>query len=251
MINGNGNGNGGGPACSALPDLGSDLTISLPFGGGQLTAIRDITKGIPNDCTLTFSLLVQLPPLLASLGCFLKLLDVMAKLKEFVDKFTGFATNPTQAGEVVSAAGELVGALGKVAPCFPGTPAVVLDFKNMICDILRLIANLLRCMLQFLSSINDFQAKIDLGTAEDNPALLDVLKCAQDNSQLTAAHVLAALGPILPLIEAVKPLGEFAEIELDLPDLSTIHGDDDITDTIEQLEAAAVALEQVVEGICG
>ena len=47
------------PACSEirLPKP-SKLKIALPMGG-TLSAITDVSKGIPNDCSMSFSLLVQ------------------------------------------------------------------------------------------------------------------------------------------------------------------------------------------------
>src|SRR5262249_48627704 len=44
------------------------LKVSLP-GGGTLKAFSDLSKGIPTDCALTFSLLMQIGPFLASIEC--------------------------------------------------------------------------------------------------------------------------------------------------------------------------------------
>ena len=59
--------------CPKLPEVSDDLQITLPFGGA-MKAIRDISQGIPNDCTMTFNLLTQLQPLLGGMDSVLKML---------------------------------------------------------------------------------------------------------------------------------------------------------------------------------
>ena len=54
------------PACTevSLPPP-TQLKVQLP-GGATLSAFSDISKGIPTDCAMTFSLLVQIAPFLAA-----------------------------------------------------------------------------------------------------------------------------------------------------------------------------------------
>ena len=66
------------------------LKVQLP-SGGTLQAFTDVSKGIPTDCTLTFSLLLQLAPLLASMDCLLKILKL---LKPLIDAVTSPPPTP-------------------------------------------------------------------------------------------------------------------------------------------------------------
>src|SRR5450755_3811973 len=72
------------PDCDSLKiPQPQKLSVCLPFGG-SMQGIVDVTKAIPDDCSLTFSLLLQLPPLMASLGCFIKLLGLIKPLIEII-----------------------------------------------------------------------------------------------------------------------------------------------------------------------
>ena len=59
------------PACNliSLPPA-EPLRVRLP-NGGEFKAFADISKGIPNDCSLSLNLMVQLAPLLANMKCIL------------------------------------------------------------------------------------------------------------------------------------------------------------------------------------
>ena len=72
------------PPCSQLklPSV-SPLKIHLPTGG-TLSAFSDLSKGIPSDCSLTFSLLLQIAPFLASTECLLKVLGLIGPLVEVI-----------------------------------------------------------------------------------------------------------------------------------------------------------------------
>src|ERR1700683_549995 len=61
----------------------SPLKITLPTGG-TLSAFSDLSKGIPSDCSLTFSLMLQIAPFLGSIECLLKVLGLIGPLVESV-----------------------------------------------------------------------------------------------------------------------------------------------------------------------
>src|ERR1700674_4974257 len=72
------------PPCSEirLPKP-SPIKVTLP-GGGTLSAISDLSKGIPTDCAMTFSLLMQIGPFLASIECLVKVLKLIQPLIDVV-----------------------------------------------------------------------------------------------------------------------------------------------------------------------
>ena len=103
------------PTCDAikLPQP-QKLNLCLPFGG-SFQGIVDVTKAIPDDCSLTFSILLQLPPLMASLGCFIKILGL---LKPLVDIIGGLTALPPDAGRISGALPDFVKAGVDVVSCF-------------------------------------------------------------------------------------------------------------------------------------
>ena len=52
------------PLCLNLPKPAMP-TLTLPIGG-SLLGVADITRGIPTDCSMRFSLILQLAPIMAS-----------------------------------------------------------------------------------------------------------------------------------------------------------------------------------------
>jgi hypothetical protein len=69
------------------------LSISLPLGG-TLPAVGDFTKGIPDDCSLSFSLLLQLGPFLGAFECLFRTMALVAPLVQVVQ---GLPTPPFEA----------------------------------------------------------------------------------------------------------------------------------------------------------
>ena len=59
------------------------LTINLP-SGAALTSLSNIGQNIPNDCSLTFSLMLQIMPMMASMECVLKILKLLKPLSDAV-----------------------------------------------------------------------------------------------------------------------------------------------------------------------
>jgi len=52
------------PECTDIGfPMPSPLKITLP-SGDELKAFTDLSKGIPNDCSMTFNLMLQLAPFL-------------------------------------------------------------------------------------------------------------------------------------------------------------------------------------------
>src|SRR5262249_61874416 len=62
--------------------------IRLPTGG-SIKGIADLTKGIPSDCSLNFSLAVQLAPIMASIECLVKVLALIGPLIDVVKALPG------------------------------------------------------------------------------------------------------------------------------------------------------------------
>ena len=209
------------------------LTIHLPTGG-TLKAFADISKGIPNDCSMTLSLLLQIAPLLASLDCLLKILKL---LKPLIDVIQGLPFPPVDAiSKFVEAAKELVPCLG-----IP-TPTVIAPFVK---DILCLILKVLQCIVGQLKSIvnimSGLQIQLKVAIDSGNSELQNAIQCAQDNASTAAEHLNQSIEPIAALLELVAPLLSLAGQEpLQLPAIGSQ------TD-VESLQGVIATLEGVIE----
>lgn len=176
----------------------SPLKITLPMG--ELHALNDISKGIPNDCSMTFNLMLQLAPFLASITCLLRMLKL---LKPLVDIVTGLPKppSPTLLKDFADAAVEL-------APCF-AMPAMVIPFaKDIICFIRAVLA----CLLTQMKSVRDMMSGLALRieAAAGNDDMLATLQCAQQNAQNSAASLTQAIEPIGAIIQLASPVLQMA-----------------------------------------
>lgn len=179
------------------------LSISLP-SGGELKSIQDISRGVPTDCSLSFSLLLQISPILASMACILKMLAV---LKPLIDVVTGLTKLPPKVdpGEILD--------LGKAAEdliqhCFLMlTPAGMIPFLR---DILCLILAVLRCLLGEMKTIagimQGLTLQMNLAMESGNTDLQSALACAQQNAANSAQSTAQAIEPITAILDLLSPI---------------------------------------------
>src|SRR5579872_229015 len=157
------------PLCiGALPDP-KKLEIPLPFGGA-LKAITDMSKGLPKDCEIVHSLLIQVVPMLSSMECILRILKVIMALKELITSLPD-----------LSKVGDVVKAIEELAECF--IMLTPLGIGKLIAAVLRIIIAYLTCFIDAFMSIYNFQIGISLTGASGNPVLLNALNCAQSNAE--------------------------------------------------------------------
>jgi hypothetical protein len=233
------------PPCQdvRLPQPGS-ISIQLPTGS-KLSAIADVSKGVPTDCALTFSLLIQLAPLLGSMECLFKVLKL---LKPLIDVINGLPLPP------VKALADFAKAAADLAPCLlVPTPASLIPF---IRDILCLVLKVLKCFLgqmgTLLEVMSGLSLKIDLARAAGNAALLSALECAQENVQTSMAHLTQSVAPLSVIFELIGPLMGIAGIQpIQLPGLGGGRDVAALRQTIATLQGVVGTIQQVVDALGG
>jgi hypothetical protein len=233
------------PACAdiKLPKP-EPLTIHLPTGG-TLKAFTDISKGIPTDCSMTLSLLLQIGPLLASMDCLLKILKL---LKPLIDVIKGLPFPPVKAiSDFIAAAKDLV-------PCLLiPTPAVIAPFVK---DILCLILKVLTCVVGQLKSIveimSGLQIQLKVAIKDGNGELQTALQCAQDNAATAASHLTQSIEPIAALLELVSPLLQLAgQKPLQLPGIGGATDVEALKTVVTTLEGVKDAIKVVTDALGG
>jgi len=222
------------PPCVQLPKVPNIPKVKLPLGG-ELSAFADFSVATPSDCTLTFSLLAQLAPLLASISCLMKVLGVIGALKDF-------ASNPLTKGP------DLIAAIEKVAECIAAATIPQISIFASIKGILELVVNFISCIVDQLDSLAHFNAMIDLEAAEGNPILEASLKCAQENSQISSATLMQSVEPIKPLLDILNIFMGIAG----LPEISLSvdsSPDADATQAIDALKQTVDTIKGVISSI--
>ena len=231
------------PVCIELPEV-KPVSITLP-SGGQLKAIADITKGIPDQCALNFNLMLQLGPLLANLECLIKVVNVIDKLKGIIDGL------PAPSFDAIS---DFTKAVEELAPCI----AMVAGVPAFVRDILCLVVKVLQCVVEQLQSVLAVMTglSLQLQAAEGNPALTSVLQCAQDNAATSAAHAMGAVESVVGILGLVEPFMSMAGVApLEMPTFETIAGGEEAIEsmqaTVDTLETFVSTIAQVADALGG
>jgi hypothetical protein len=235
------------PPCSALklPNP-RPLKITLP-GGATLSAFSDLSKGIPTDCSLTFSLLLQVAPFLASIECLVKVLKFV---KAFFDALNG--VKPT---EVPSAILSIVKSAGEVVDCALAftTPKGLIDFIH---DLLCLIIKVLNCFLGQMKTLagilGGIAVRLNDAQAAGNAELVATLECARDNALIQAGQMTASIEPIGLLLGLAGDLMRIAQFPpIAIPPLVAPTDLDGLNQVIQTIQGVVATLEAVVEPLGG
>jgi hypothetical protein len=222
------------------------LKITLPITG-ELHAFTDLSKGIPNDCSMTFSLLLQIAPLLAAMDCLLKILKL---LKPLVDIVTGPLQHPPKppTPELIT---DAVQAGIDLIPCF-----TMINLPFFAKDLLCLVRAVLRCLLQQMISIRDLLSGLSLRleAAAGNDDLLATIQCAQDNANAAVDNIVTAIEPISAILGLMSPvlgLAGLPSIELKTPAVVSPDDLESMNAMIDALQGVVDAIDEVTGGICG
>jgi hypothetical protein len=218
------------------------LKICLPFGG-QMQGIVDVTKAIPDDCSLTFSILLQLPPLMASLGCFIKLLGLVKPLIDIIKAVPDPIAIAQALPDFLKAAEEVVACIAQVT----------LGVPMFIRDLLLLIAKLLKCIAQTILSLAELMGglaiSIATATAANNTELLAQLQCAQDNADAQANAALGSMDMIATVLAIAEPLLGLAGVSFTLPAVGSATDAETLRTTSNTMLSIGTSLEQIAQSL--
>jgi hypothetical protein len=219
------------------------MTVTLP-GGGRIMALHDLGKSIPTDCSLTFSLMLQIMPFMANMECIVRILKLVKLLS---DAITSLPPTP----KLILDIGE---AVKDLAECFVAiTPAGMIPFVR---DILCLILALLNCLIGQLKTLAEVMSglTIQIQIAQDtgNKDLLATLECAQENSLVAMQHLMNGFGPIGVVMELMETFMGIAGIEaIKLPALGDASSAEELLEVITTLEEVVATIQTVVDALGG
>jgi hypothetical protein len=221
------------------------MSIFLP-NGAELPALTDISKGAPTDCSLSFSLILQLAPFLASIECLLKVLSLLKPLVDIIGALTSVppkVPGPSTITDFAKAGVEVV-------QCFTDMLIPGKGLLTFIKSVLILILSFLKCFVTGLSSIviNLLKISVQMDQAAGNDEVQRVLKCAQDNVMTSADHLQGAMGPVFNILGLVKPLLDLTPIKVEIPTIAPGADLDGLRKALAALQDFTTILEEIVEG---
>ena len=228
----------------ALPKP-SKVEVCLPLGG-RIQGLVDATKEIPDDCALTFSLLLQLGPIMASIECLIKVLKLIKPLIDVIKA----VPDPIKLGQVVP---DFIKAAEDVLPC---VLQVTLGVPMFVRDLLLLIAKVLHCIAGTLKSIAGLMGGIQLSIAtaqkNGNGELLAQLQCAQENAQNQAAAAMSSIDVIATILSLAEPfLGIAGVSPITLPTGGSVEDAQSLETTAETLLQVSQTLITIAEALPG
>jgi hypothetical protein len=221
----------------ALP-MPKPLKVDLPFGA-SMHALVDTSKGIPNDCSMNYNLMLQMAPLLAALECPMKIIKL---LKPLVDIIKAIGP-PPDAQKIAKAMPEFVEAAAEIAPCF----VAIAQVPTMVMDLLKLIKSVLNCLLGQLRTIRNAMEglAVRFGEAEGRPELRSQIECAQKNLATQAEAMTSSIEPIAGVLTLVSTIAGIAGMQLDI----TLETGGAPPEDTEALDAVIAVLETAVQAI--
>ena len=235
------------PVCIPVPKP-SKVEVNMPMGG-SIKGIVDVTKAIPSDCSLSFSLVLQLQPILVNLDCLFKVVKV---IQPMIDVVTGLAKVPPDVKKVGEAIPKLLEAVPPLVECI--TKFVGTGIPLFVRDLLMLIAKLLKCVAQQLRNILNVMGGLALqigsARANGNTELLATLQCAQENAQNSAAGMMSAVDPIFVLLSLAEPFLGMAGVDpIKLPQIGSDADLKSLQTLVTTLEELSKTLEFIVRGL--
>ena len=227
--------------CTELKALGELPKIQL-LAGVELKAFVDLAGGPPTDCKLSMNLLIQLAPLLASMACLFKVLDVLSTLHEFAKVVPDLSKMP-------KAVDELGAAMGELTKCMP--PLHVPTMRLMLKTMLQLVLRFLSCFLTQMNTLLEFRASLDIDAAEGNPVLRESLTCARNSADAAQTNLLKSLEPLMPVMNIVGVVAGFAGVPLTLPNFTAMSAGADVSTSLHSVNDTIDMLQKVVDAIPG
>jgi hypothetical protein len=224
----------------------SPLKIHLPTGG-TISAFSDLSKGIPSDCSLTFSLLLQIAPFLASTECLLKLLGLIGPLIETIKAIP----DPVKLAQTVP---KFLKAAEAVMPCVAVVTGLgVIPFlKDLLCLIIKALNCFLGQLKSLLGIMNGLSLQLLAAQADGNTELMDSIQCEQENAQLQAAHLTASIEPIGVVLDLAGTLFGIAGMEpIKLPSIGSQADLDSLNTLVETMQGVVGTLTIAADALGG
>ncbi|HEY1758767.1 MAG TPA: hypothetical protein VGG72_25570 [Bryobacteraceae bacterium] len=226
------------PPCSQVQlPTPSPLQIHLPTGG-TLSAFSDLSKGIPSDCSLTFSLMLQVAPFLASIECLLKVLGLIGPLIEFVKA----VPDPIKLASTVP---KFLKAAEAVMPCVAVVTGLgIIPFlKDLICLIIKALNCFLGQLKTLLGVMGGLAIQLSAAQAAGDADLVSAIQCEQTNAQALASNMTASIEPIGVVLQLAGTIFEIAGMKpITLPAVGSATDLDSLNVLVQTLQGVVGTL---------
>jgi len=236
----------------AFPKPPEQRTILLPTGA-SLTGAVELPRGLDEQCKVSFNLMLQLGPFLASIQCLLQVLQFVQDVLKFAQDVPAAISDPPKGlVDVFTDVEKLAEDGKKLADCF-GWVVPAMPLICFVKDILQMVHDFIACVLELMDSVLQQQLQLQIKMAdadqEGNQELLDVLHLAEDNLTATMGQAMQSMGPVLTLLQL---MGGFLEVvgsgALALPPMDQLTGGS-VEESLQVVKDLNQVLEVVIEAL--
>jgi hypothetical protein len=221
--------------------------LSLP-GGGSLTGMVNLPRSMPEECQVNFNLMLQLSPILGNMQCVLCAMKFLKFVLDFVKLVPDVPTNPTKlVNMLTNDLPEIEECLVKCIAAFTSIPGLCPPVKDM----LKLISSYLHCIVELIESIaqQGAQIQVQMGDAQGNPELLEVLDLAQQNADRAGAQALRSCEPAFDLLQAAGAILEIVGVgAIALPSLDQLSGGE-IGQAVQPIKDVSEVIDLIVAAL--
>ncbi len=235
------------PPCSQVQITPpSPLKITLPTGG-TLNAFSDLSKGIPSDCSLTFSLMLQIAPFLASTECLLKVLGLIGPLIEFVKA----VPDPIKLASTVP---KFLKAAEAVMPCVAVVTGLgIIPFlKDLICLIIKALNCFLGQMKTLLGVMSGLSIRLASAQAAGDNDLISAIQCEQNNAQALASNMTASIEPIGVILQLAGTIFGIAGMQpITLPAVGSATDLESLNTLVQTIQGVVGTLQIAADALGG
>jgi len=199
--------------------------LKVPMMGSALKAQGDLSvKGGCDGCELVGNFLLQLSPLVGSLGLPLCLLNCMGALIAFqkatIDAL-GPPPDPTILIQRLVAVVEKCGCV--ISMVLPPPVGPICDFLLMVRDIINVFALVINCLTGLITHLASFSLKASLMLTSPDPAIRATGNCLVDQGQGMADLLGKKLGALGALLNVVQPVFDLLASVVPPPFTDTIN----------------------------
>jgi hypothetical protein len=226
----------------------SPIRIQLP-GGGTLSSFSDLSKGVPTDCAMTFSLLMQIGPFLASIECLVKVLKLIQPLIDVIKALPNL--DAIALGKAVP---KFLEAVPPVLDCVVSfTPLGLIPFiRDLLCLILKVLKCFLGQMKSILKIMEGTALQITIAESSGNAELLQSLQCAQNNAMMQANHLTSSLEAVGVILDLAGDLMQIVGVQpIKLPTLGSQADLDSLKQVVQTIQGVVATIQIVVDVLGG
>ena len=182
--------------------------MTIPLMGGDIQAVSDFTlRGGCDGCELISNMMLQISPVLGSLGMPLCLLGCVGAVMQAVQAVPDSLGPPPDPTALIQAVNNMLDKCKCVLEsALPPPAGTVCQFLKMIRDIVVLCGMAFECVIGLLTHLTGMNVKAALLMANETPEIAEAGECLSSQVQGMTDNLTVKMGSLQALFVIVQPV---------------------------------------------